>query len=383
MKKLISILLALILILCFAGCKDKRNDDKKDTSSTASAAENEGYAIAFTSNSFIEIDNAGLLGDGHMLYFVKEVESGYVVTYTIEHDGDKPIGYNNSVYANYTYLAKIFGMSEEEITDEYVANWLNTNVDSSQNTDYMIIKGLQFDGYIVLSNTYKGFNDEKNPNYESIKSLTVSEMVTDLKNDGYIIRNGKAEDYIIVDNRTPLEKYEGYVPPAVDPEKEYYADIVVKGYGTITVKLEPKTAPMTVANFVDLANKGFYNGLTFHRIISGFMVQGGDPNGDGTGGPDTTIFGEFADNGFENNLKHTRGVISMARSSDPNSAGSQFFIMHEDASHLDGSYAAFGNVTSGIEIVDALCEAAEPTDSNGTIASADQPVIESITIRNS
>ncbi len=386
MKKLISILLSLLLIFVFAGCKDKSDDNADNsgnTSSSAEAAENEGYTTTFTSNSFVEIDNANLLGEGDMLYFVKEEESGYVVAYTIEHDGDKPLSYNQSIYASYAYLAKVLGAKEEEMTDEYVANWLNGMVDPSQNTDYIIVKGLQFDGYIVLSQTYKGLNDEKNPNYQNIKNLTVSQMVQDLSEQDFVIRNGKAEDYIIVDNRTPLEKYEGYVPPEIDTDKDYYADIVVKGHGTITVKLEPKVAPMTVANFVDLANKDFYNGLTFHRIIDGFMVQGGDPNGNGTGGPDHTIFGEFEDNGFKNDLKHTRGVISMARSGDPNSAGSQFFIMHEDAPHLDGSYAAFGTVESGIEIVDALCEAAEPTDGNGSIAAADQPVIESITIRNS
>lgn len=381
--KILSVILALLMLFAFVGCKDKDADDESSDSSSATVKDNAEYAATFTSNSFIEIDNAGLLGNGDMLYFAKEYESGYVDTYTIEYDGDKPISYNQSIYADYAYLAKAWGVKEEEVTDAYVADRLNNMVDPSQNTEYIIIKGLQFDGYIVLSQTYKGLNDENNPNYESLKSLTVSQMVTDLKNEGYIIRNGNMDDYIIVDDRTPLEKYDGYVPPAIDTDKDYYADIVVKGHGTITVKLAPKDAPMTVANFVDLANKGFYNGLTFHRIIDGFMVQGGDPLGNGTGGPDHTIFGEFEDNGFKNDLKHTRGVISMARSGDPNSAGSQFFIMHEDAPHLDGSYAAFGTVESGIEIVDALCEAAEPTDGNGTIAPADQPVIESITIRNS
>ena len=375
MKKLISILLALLLISAFVGCKDKNTDTNTSStnqSDTAETEENEGYEATFTSNSFIEIDNAGLLGKGDMIYFAKEEYSGYVVSFTIEHDGDTPISYNQSIYASYDYLAKVLGVSEDEMTDEYVANWLDGRIDPSQNTAYIIIQGLQFDDYIVLSNTYKGLNDEKNPNYEGVKYLTVHQMVSDLKNEGFILKNGNMVDY-----------YNGYIPPAIDTDKDYYADIVVKGHGTITVKLAPKTAPMTVANFVDLANKGFYNGLTFHRIIDGFMIQGGDPLGNGTGGPDTTIFGEFEKNGFKNDLKHTRGVISMARSGGFDSAGSQFFIMHADKSHLDGDYAAFGTVESGIEIVDALCEAAKPTDGNGTIASADQPVIESITIRNS
>ena len=132
------------------------------------------------------------------------------------------------------------------------------------------------------------------------------------------------------------------------------AIIEVKEFGTIEVALEPSVAPITVENFVKLANKGFYNGLTFHRVIKGFMIQGGCPKGNGTGGPGYSIKGEFLANGINNPLKHTRGVISMARAMDPDSAGSQFFIMHKDAPHLDGQYAAFGKVISGIEVVDAI-----------------------------
>ena len=124
---------------------------------------------------------------------------------------------------------------------------------------------------------------------------------------------------------------------------------------TIKLELYPEIAPNTVANFVALASKGYYDGLIFHRVIPGFMIQGGDPTGTGMGGPGYTIKGEFARNGYrENTLRHTRGVISMARSGMPNSAGSQFFIMHADAPHLDGSYAAFGKVTEGVETVDEI-----------------------------
>ena len=132
------------------------------------------------------------------------------------------------------------------------------------------------------------------------------------------------------------------------------AIIEINKYGTIEVELDPSVAPLTVENFVKLANKGFYKGLTFHRVIKGFMIQGGCPKGNGTGGPGYAIKGEFAANGVNNPLKHTRGVISMARAMDPNSAGSQFFIMHQDAPHLDGQYAAFGKVVKGIEVVDAI-----------------------------
>ncbi|MBP1573435.1 MAG: peptidylprolyl isomerase [Oscillospiraceae bacterium] len=126
----------------------------------------------------------------------------------------------------------------------------------------------------------------------------------------------------------------------------------------IKLELYPESAPITVANFEKLVKKGFYDGLCFHRVINGFMIQGGDPLGNGTGGADEDIKGEFAANGVKNDIKHVRGVISMARSMMPNSASSQFFIMHKDAPHLDGQYAAFGKVVEGIEVVDEIAEVA-------------------------
>lgn len=132
--------------------------------------------------------------------------------------------------------------------------------------------------------------------------------------------------------------------------------IKMKDGNEIKVELFPEIAPNTVKNFVSLVSKGFYNGLIFHRVIKGFMIQGGCPEGTGMGGPGYHIKGEFSGNGFENNLKHSRGVISMARAQDLNSAGSQFFIMHENAPHLDGQYAAFGKVMEGMETVDAIAE---------------------------
>ena len=132
-------------------------------------------------------------------------------------------------------------------------------------------------------------------------------------------------------------------------------EMKVKNFGTIKIELYPDVAPITVANFLELVNKGFYNGLTFHRIIPGFMIQGGCPEGNGTGGPGYTIKGEFAMNGVENNLSHTNGVISMARAAHPDSAGSQFFIMHgDDSTFLDGQYAAFGKTIEGLDVVDAI-----------------------------
>ncbi len=170
----------------------------------------------------------------------------------------------------------------------------------------------------------------------------------------------------------------------LDTSKEltgtHHAEIEVKDYGTIDVELDADTAPITVTNFVKLAQEGFYDGLTFHRIMDGFMIQGGDPNGDGTGGSEENIKGEFSNNGVDNDISHTRGTISMARASDPDSASSQFFIVQADSTFLDGDYAGFGHVTEGMDIVDKICEDAKPTDNNGTITSDQQPVIEKITI---
>ena len=146
------------------------------------------------------------------------------------------------------------------------------------------------------------------------------------------------------------------------------------------VELYPDIAPNTVKNFVSLIKKGFYDGVIFHRVIPGFMIQGGDPNGDGTGGSKENIKGEFSNNGVDNDISHTRGTISMARASDPDSASSQFFIVQADSTFLDGDYAGFGHVTEGMDIVDKICEDAKPTDDNGTIPSDQQPVIEKITI---
>ena len=167
----------------------------------------------------------------------------------------------------------------------------------------------------------------------------------------------------------------------LDTTKLYYADIEIADYGTVTVQLEPDDAPITVANFVNLAQEGFYDGLTFHRIIEGMMMQGGDPNGDGTGDAGANIYGEFVYNGYANELSHTRGAISMARADDYDSGSCQFFIVQEDYTAWDGQYAVFGYVTEGMDVVDAVCQAAEPTDSNGTIPADQQPVITSVTIR--
>lgn len=178
-------------------------------------------------------------------------------------------------------------------------------------------------------------------------------------------------------------KQNGGETPATSTEcGDYIAEIVIKDYGTITVELDGSAAPITVSNFVELAESGYYDGKTFHRIIYGFMMQGGAANTNGGGGSGKTIKGEFTANGVNNPLKHTRGAISMARAEDPNSASSQFFIVHttEQSTHLDGKYACFGYVTSGMEIVDTICASAMPINGNGLIAAEEQPVIETIRV---
>lgn len=166
----------------------------------------------------------------------------------------------------------------------------------------------------------------------------------------------------------------------IDAAGKHHIEIQVKDYGTIKAELDGDTAPITVANFLKLAESGFYDGLTFHRIIDGFMIQGGDPKGNGTGGADKTIKGEFSQNGVENKLSHVRGTLSMARSQDMDSASSQFFIVQSDCTYLDGQYAAFGTVTEGMELVDKICKDTPVQDNNGTVSAADQPVIESIKV---
>ena len=161
---------------------------------------------------------------------------------------------------------------------------------------------------------------------------------------------------------------------------KHHVNIEIRNYGTIELELDADVAPITVTNFIKLVDEGFYDGLTFHRIIDGFMIQGGDPNGNGTGGSSENIKGEFMLNGVDNRISHVRGTISMARATAYNSASSQFFIVHEDSTFLDGQYAGFGKVTKGIETVDKICEDTQVQDDNGTVLAKNQPIIEKITV---
>ena len=175
------------------------------------------------------------------------------------------------------------------------------------------------------------------------------------------------------------EKVKAMLPPPSLTGK-HYIQIDIADYGTITAELDADAAPITVTNFIKLVNEGFYDGLTFHRIIDGFMIQGGCPLGNGTGNSGENIKGEFAQNGWDNPIAHERGVLSMARSSAPDSASCQFFIMHEVSPWLDGAYAAFGHVLTGMGVVDTICANTPVTDGNGTVEKANQPVITAIKV---
>lgn len=195
---------------------------------------------------------------------------------------------------------------------------------------------------------------------------------TDSKNEENIENVQNIEN--VINSETEQNEEETYMTGL------HHAEIVIKDYGTISLELDADVAPITVTNFVKLVNEGFYDGLTFHRIIDGFMIQGGDPLGTGLGGSDEEIKGEFLLNGVKNNISHTRGTISMARATSYNSASSQFFIVHEDSTFLDGKYAGFGKVTSGMEIVDKICADTKVEYDNGTVLKENQPIIEKITM---
>lgn len=269
--------------------------------------------------------------------------------------------------------------------DQYIADYINAvsapteeATKSKRKIYYMASAAIVV--AIILIAVLAGGNNNDAPVGEDDTAGTVTSTDSALTDTDAETDDGQGEESADEDSESGVAT--GDETGVLDASLTYYADIEIQNYGTITVQLDQKSAPITTANFVSLAESGFYDGLTFHRIIEGFMMQGGDPEGNGTGGSDETIVGEFTDNGYDNTLSHTRGAISMARSNDYNSASSQFFIVHEDSSaSLDGQYAVFGYVTDGMDVVDAVCETAEPTDGNGTITAEEQPVITSVVIR--
>ena len=220
---------------------------------------------------------------------------------------------------------------------------------------------------------------EMKKGFVKVTALVLAALMTGAVLTGCNDGNAETSSTASVEEIQLKDKYE-YVE--LDEDKVYFADIDIKDYGKIIVKLDQKSAPISCANFAALANMGFYDGLTFHRIMEGFMMQGGNAEGTDKEGIAQTIKGEFSANGVDNPLLHTRGAISMARTSlSMDSATSQFFIVHKTSPHLDGQYACFGYVTDGMDVVDKICTEAEPTDDNGTIEKDKQPVINSIRIR--
>ena len=218
-----------------------------------------------------------------------------------------------------------------------------------------------------IANTSNENNEEENIN---INTTTTSKQSNEDKNN--IAQNEEIE--AIQEDNKKEEETDMY------SSGKHHATIVVKDYGTIKLELDADVAPITVANFAKLVNEGFYDGLTFHRIMDGFMIQGGDPEGTGFGGSSQTIKGEFKANGVENNISHVRGVISMARATGYNTASSQFFIVHKDSKFLDGAYAGFGKVLEGMDVVDKICEVTPVVDNNGTVQKKNQPIIEKISM---
>ena len=217
---------------------------------------------------------------------------------------------------------------------------------------------------------------------------TTTIVSTKTKETTKVVETTKAEETIKVVEASKVEETTKVIETTEQTKQSEVrimgkpkVEISIKDYGKIQLELEPEIAPITVENFLTLVNSGFYNGLTFHRIIKGFMMQGGDPKGTGSGGSDKEIKGEFNENGVNNPISHVRGVISMARRGDNNdSASSQFFIVHQDSDFLDGKYAAFGRVISGMDVVDKVCDNAKVVDKDGRVASGFKPVIEYIKV---
>ena len=319
----LSLCLAFVMLFALAGC----GDGDEVTSGTAS----DGDTASGDGTSF----GGGASGEYDGTYYV--YENG-----RIDKDGILVIAGNNwSTETGNGTLGGACVVSGGQIT-------LNYRVGGNEDIDGMLLylgyqegeevelyKGTIGDGVITLTETMG----------ESTKIVFYLDGIVPAGSEESESTAGGGE---IFEESFPIEELESY------SRLSAYVQLDVRGFGSIVLELNPNAAPLTVANFTGLVESGFYDGLTFHRIISGFMIQGGDPEGTGYGGSEQTIKGEFAINGWENPISHLRGVISMARGKNPDSASSQFFIVHEDSTFLDGSYAAFGRVVVGMEVVDAI-----------------------------
>jgi len=380
MKRVWTLLLAVCLLVCtLAGCKEKTNEGDLLTGKHYAKITVESYG-----DIVVELDAD--IAPITVTNFVNLVEDAFYDGVTFHRimegfmmQGGDPDGDG-------------IGGAETTIKGEFTANGVENNLSHKR-------------GVISMARTGE-------PNSASSQFFIVHEDSEFLDGNyaafGHVVSGMEVVDAVC--KNTPVQDNNGTVAAADQPKMKtvrmlkdftppptttttkptvdtsncltgkHTVEITVEKYGTITLELDADTAPITVTNFVKLAKDGFYDGLTFHRIIDGFMIQGGDPDGNGTGGSDEEIVGEFAQNGYENNISHKRGVISMARSQKPDSASSQFFIVHKDSPHLDGNYAAFGHVTDGIEVVDAICETTPVQDGNGTVLAANQPKITTVRV---
>ncbi len=397
MKKLIAfILIAVLSLTCFVACKEEAentsdNESTVYTTTTLDSAKTYFAVIDIVDYGVITVQLDHKQAPITVENFVNLAQNGFYDGLTFHRIIEGFMMQGGDPKGNGT------GGADKDIVGEFSANGYNNTIShkrgvismarsqpyNSASSQFFICHedALSLDGqYAAFGYVVSGM--------DVVDKVCSSARPTD--NNGSIAKSDQPVIKSIViktdlkieatDTSKEESKVETDVSTSLDSEKTYKAVIDIKDYGKITLELDQNEAPITVENFVLLAQDGFYDGLTFHRIIEGFMMQGGDPKGNGTGGSDKTIVGEFSQNGYHNSISHKRGVISMARATNPDSASSQFFICHADSTFLDGQYAAFGYVTEGMDVVDAICSSATPTDNNGSIAKDEQPVINSITI---
>lgn len=401
-KKLLSVILLSVFVLAVVGCgkKDDVSDNKGDITSTALLTQESEELLSGQYGVEIEIEKYGTIAltldadiaPVSVTNFINLANADFYDGLTFHRimdgfmmQGGDPEGTG-------------MGGSAQNIQGEFAANGITntlnhtrgvismaraTDPNSASSQFFIVHEDSDF-----LNGNYAAFG-WVTEGMDIVDSICTSAKVVD--NNGTVLAKNQP---VIKEVRIIGEIEKGslsYRPNTPDPSMltrdsegllsgKHNVEIEIEEYGTIALTLDADLAPVTVTNFINLVKDDFYNGITFHRIISGFMIQGGDPEGTGMGGSDQKIQGEFVANGIVNTLSHTRGVISMARTNDPNSASSQFFIIHQDSPHLDGSYAAFGQVTSGIEVVDAICKDTPVQDSNGTVTKSDQPRIKEIRI---
>lgn len=394
MKKTIALILLLaVSVACFSSCA-KEDDglvyfakiEVEDYGTITVQLDDE--QAPKTVRNFIELSEKGFY-DGTTFH---RIISGFMIQGGAPRDGYKRnVKYikgefaDNGVQNNIRHTRGVISMARGVDYNSATTQFFIVQTESDHLDDKYAAFGYVVEGINVVDIIC--FNANPTDDNGSIKkeSQPVIKTITIFKDEPIVV-NGDYDDFWAEgskgDTSSDASSSESeFLTDLSDFETTHEAVMTIKDIGTVKIALFGKEAPITVENFVNLANNGFYNGLSFHRIIEGFMMQGGDPNGDGTGGSETAITGEFYDNGRTNRIPHLKGVISMARANDPNSASSQFFIVHKDnRESLDGKYAAFGVVTEGMDIVDKICSSAEPIDKEGLIAEEDRPVIESITI---